>query len=91
MKGKGQGMLPVTILSHAARQGPAVPKITPENNNPSDGDTWQLAGAISRLWAIPWQGDSGPGRRTHKGISRVKRLCWKSLGAKEPVPAACMS
>lgn len=31
-----------------------------------------------------------PGRGTaglageHKGISRVKRLCWKSLGAKEP-------
>lgn len=57
-------MLPVTILSHTAKQGPAVPKITPESNNPSDGDMWQLAGAISRLWAIPWQGDSRPGRGT---------------------------
>lgn len=31
LKGKGQGLLPVTILSHTARQGPAVPKISPEN------------------------------------------------------------
>uniref|UniRef100_A0A674HMZ7 Uncharacterized protein n=1 Tax=Taeniopygia guttata TaxID=59729 RepID=A0A674HMZ7_TAEGU len=47
--GEGQETLSVTIMSQNARQGPAVPKITPENNNPSDGDTWQRLAPSSPL------------------------------------------
>ena len=90
-EGKGQGVLPLTAPSRTAGQGPAAPKMTPENNTPGDGETYcsslaQLAGS----GPPPGRGAAGLAGE-NKGISGVKRLRLKSLyvAAEEPAPAAC--